>query len=161
MMENESRTFLLRPVGGQTVPRGVEPTRTACVPAGHSEVRVVVHPAGCAVLVLRSDGQANSEEIVRREVAEALLLTYPDRVLTYHSVELDGDWIVRVYEGSLWGLVVGVYLGGDDRPSPPRGYTLGREVTDNPSFSMVELAALTEDEATAFVAQCLATAQVT
>lgn len=150
MSETTTRAYQFHPIGGLTAPRGAPATRVACRRSGDGDVRVLIRGNACAIKVKRADGSTGAEEIVRREVAEALMKAFGDHTLQYHTVEFGDEWVVRIYEDALWGLVIGLYVGAGE-PKAPDGWTLGSEVTDDPDFYMSALAALTSAGREAFV----------
>lgn len=152
----ESRFFLLKPVGGLLVPRGGA-TRVAVFETVEGECRIYERDEICAI-VLWKNGRQIAEQLVAREVAKALLRAMENRSLIFHDAEI-GEWMIRVYEGKLWGLVVGEIPVDQVAPTgavAPAGWKLGAEVTGEHRFLAGSLAALDEQGAQALVREFIA-----
>ena len=146
-----SRSFLLRPVGGLLVPRESDPCRLACVNVGTKELRVAILPEGPVIALRRDDGSWRKEEDIDPEIAEALLGAFPDAQVSFHTVPLDDEWDARIFQGALWGLVVGFYYGPDDDPEAPAKWERGADIAGEASLEISALAALGVEGALALV----------
>lgn len=149
METDRYRHFVLRPDFGLAPPR-TPPVEMGVHNTDDGVLRIVHRTDGINAITLTRTSGNNIVQALEPDLARALLSVNGIRRLTYYYAEAD-PWSVRVYGGPLWGLVIGRIPADVQQITPPAGWSLGIEVTDDPRFDDAALASLDEPKAYALV----------
>lgn len=135
-----TRRVLLTPVGGLPAPSGVE-VREAWLDVGVGECRVIQRDTSFAMLFRTTPVQPWLEQPLLPMIGNALLKGARGPHLEYRASDWGDSGTIRQYTGDLWGLVIGE-LDEDEPAAPPRGFTIGRDITGDARYLGRALAAM-------------------
>lgn len=153
--DDGQRTFLVSPIGGNTLPPNVKATTITYSSVKDGSIILMKAPEGGIIL-----WQSASSSVSRMDAKSVFWISRLQEALgsptlTLHE-EAAGAHSVRVFHRNLWGLCL-LDCPQDEDPGTSLGrFHLVREVTGDPDFSMPVLAGLDPVQAKGFIERAYA-----